>query len=354
MRIAQLATNVEKVPPDGYGGTELIVSLLTEQLVNRGHEVTLFATGNSQTKARLVPTTEEPLRTDPKRKVTQWPAFDIRTCLKVREMREQFDVIHNHMGYPALPYLESMGCAVLTTNHNQVKTYCREIFFAYGHLPYVAISNSYIQLNYPDKLNYVATIYNGIDVEAFTFNPSPKRDYLLFVGRLGHDKGTAEAIDIAAKLGLPLILAGKIDKNDQPYVDSEVKPRLEAYPQAKYIGEVNHKQKTELYANAIAVVYPINFNEPFGLVMVESLASGTPVLAFDRGSVREVLTDPETAIIGQSVDELVRRFPEVKQIKAAACRERASRYFGLAKMVESYERLYIKLIEERQSGTFSG
>ena len=347
MKIAQLATNVERVPPEGYGGTELVVHLLTEELVRRGHEVTLFATGDSLTNARLISTVDAPLRTDPSKKHTQWAAYDMSTCLKLSRMQSQFDIVHNHMGYHALPFLDTMTPSVVSTNHNPIKDYCEDVYFAYSHQAFVSISDSYQKLNFPERMNYVATVYNGIDVEAFQALRDQHRDYLLFVGRLGYDKGTAEAIDIARALNMPMKLAGKVDKTDQVYFDTEVKPRLAAYPAAEYVGEVNHEQKRALYAGAKAVIYPINFEEPFGLVMAESMAAGTPVIAMERGSVREIISDKKTGIIAQSVDEMIRRFPEIDSMKSEDCVARVRECFSIKHMVDGYEEVYAQLIEKK-------
>ena len=354
MRIAQLATNVETVPPVGYGGTELIVSLVTEELVARGHEVTLFATGDSKTSARLVSTCGAALRTACSDSPTRWPAFDIRTLIELEKRRDEFDIVHNHMGWQALPCLNALdagGLAVVSTNHNPVKEYVRDIYFEYSYLPYVAISNSYARLNYPDRINYAATVYNGIDTAQFAAcDGSEKRAGLLFIGRLGKDKGTAIAIDIARALDMPLTLAGKVDKSDEEYFQKEVQPRLAAYDKARFIGEVDLEQKIALYKNAVAVVYPIDFEEPFGLVMAESIAAGTPVMAFDRGSVREVLEDGVCAVIGKTADDLIARFGEIKNISAEACFRRADENFSVAKMVDSYEALYKRLVEQKRLG----
>ena len=350
MKIAQVATNVERVPPDGYGGTELVVHLLTEELVKRGHEVTLFASGDSETAARLVSTVDFPLRTDPSQKPTQWVAYDMATCLKVVEMQNQFDVVHNHLGYQAFPFFDTIRPVTLTTNHNAIKDYCKSIYMSYRHQPLISISESYRRLNYGDELNYAATIYNGIDVDAFANSKKVSRDYLLFIGRLSYDKGTAEAIDIAKALKMPIKIAGKIDKNDEPYFEAEVKPRLESYSEANYVGEVNHAQKQELYAGAKAVVYPINFDEPFGLVMVEALAAGTPIMALDRGSVMEILT-PETAIVAKTTAELIERFPEVLNLRAEDCVERVRQCFSVHRMVDAYENVYKQLIEQKERAT---
>lgn len=350
MRIAQVATNVESVPPEGYGGTELVVHLLTEELVRRGHDVTLFATANSKTSARLIPTVSHPLRTDPSKKPTQWSAYDMKTCLKLTDRQDEFDIVHSHLGYHAFPFLDNIRPAVLSTNHNPVKDYCKDIYLAYKYLPFVSISDAYRSLNYPNDLNYVATVYNGIDTSDFKSAPENERNYLLFIGRLGKDKGTAEAIDIAKALDLPLKLAGKIDDSDRTYFNARVKPRLDAYPKAEYVGEVNAEQKRDLYAKALAVVYPINFDEPFGLVMVEALASGTPVMALERGSVNEILVDKKTAIVAKSTTELITRYPEIARINRTDCIEHVNRLFTVKHMVDGYEKVYEELIAKKRSG----
>lgn len=346
MRIAQLATNIECVPPKGYGGTESVVHLLTEELVRRGHEVTLFATGDSQTAARLIHSVEAPLRTDALIPQSRWAAYDLRTLLQLKNMSAEFDIIHNHMGYVALPFLSEIDCASVTTNHNPIKDYCAEIYLHYRQLPYVSISNAYARLNYADKLNYVATVYNGIDVDSFAGQRAKQGQYLLFIGRIGYDKGTAAALDIAHALSLPIKLAGKVDKRDMDYFEAEVKPRL-CYKEAEFIGEVNHEQKIDLYRSAIATVCPINFDEPFGLVLAESMAAGTPVMAFNRGAVPEVVQDKVTGIVGGSVNELVCRFPELERITASACQARSRSLFSVKQMVDGYEEVYKKLMDKR-------
>lgn len=345
MRIAQLAGNVERVPPDGYGGTELVVSMLTEELVARGHEVTLFATGDSQTSARLVSVVDRPLRRAEDIPKRRWQAYDILALTRLREMIDEFDIVHNHMGWQALPWAEKFGKVMVTTNHNPVKKYCAPIYLAHKDLPYVAISEAYRKLNYPDDLNYVATIYNGIDTADFAENGHERKN-LLFIGRICNDKGTAEAIEFAQRVQLPLVIAGKVDHADETYFEQKVKPKLDD-TRIKFVGEVSYDEKVRLYKEAVAVVYPINFEEPFGLVMAEAMASGAPVLAFKRGSVPELLSDRETAIVGSTVDELVARFDEAKGITADACRARAE-MFSKERMVDAYEELYEQLLRERR------
>lgn len=347
MRIAQLASLTESVPPKGYGGTELVIELLTEELVKQGHEVTLFASGDSVTSAELVSVLDSALRLNPDIPHTRWAAYDIRSMLELKKREQEFDVIHNHMGWQALPLLSTFQTPVITTNHNPVKEYCRDIYFAYDKMPIVSISDAYRRLNYPDRLNYVGTVYNGIDLSKYRFDPDSKREYLVFLGRLCHDKGTAESIDIASRLNMPLKIAGKVDVRDREYFEKEVEPRLKAASKdvpIEYIGEVNDSEKEELFRGAIATVYPINFDEPFGLVMAESMACGVPLLALERGSVREVLSDGETAVISKNVDDLVERFPEVEKMDRAVCRKRVEDLFGRERMAAGYLELYNTLI----------
>jgi glycosyltransferase involved in cell wall biosynthesis len=347
MRIAQLAANVDSVPPSGYGGTELVVSLLTDALVEAGHEVTLFASGDSKTRAKLVSVHDYALKFDNSVKTEDWAAYEMRTLIKLGEMQDQFDIVHNHMGYQALPFLHQLKLPTVTTNHDAIKPFCAPIYLKHGQLPYVAISEAYKRLNYPDKLNYQAVIYNGISVSEFLSEEdetAQARKYLLFLGRICRDKGTMEAIEIARKLALPLIIAGKLDEADEPYFRTYVEPYLEP-GKIDFIGEVDYSKKLTLFRGALAVLYPIAFEEPFGLVMAEAMASGTPVLALDRGSVREVLIDGKTAVIGQSVGELITRFGEIARIDPKECQLRALEMFSVEKMMASYERLYNSLVK---------
>ena len=343
MRIAQLAPLIEAVPPAGYGGIELVASNLTEQLVERGHEVTLFASGDSQTGARLVPVVERSLRHCGHVKPHMWPAFDCRALLMLESMQDQFDIVHNHMGWQALPTVAKLRVPVVTTNHNNIERETRAIYEAHKHQPYVAISHAYKRLNLGDEVNYVDVIYNGINFERFQYDRFSKRTYLLFIGRLCHDKGTADAIKLALRLNLPLKLAGKVDSTDVAYFKTEIEPLLQN-PLLEYVGEVNEQEKVNLLRGAIALTYPIAFEEPFGLVMVESLACGVPVLAFDRGAVREILQDQSTAIVGNTVEELARRFPEIATISREYCRDQVQNRFSAAQMTDRYEAVYEQLL----------
>ncbi len=345
MRIAQLAPLVESVPPRAYGGTELVVSLLTEELLKRGHEVTLFASGDSRTNARLIDTVSKPLRQSQDIFRHRWSAYETKSILKALSMQNEFDIVHNHMGYVALPFLKEFNVPVVTTMHNNISSYCADIYFEYGKFPFIAISEAYKQLNFPDKINYVDVVYNGIDLGDFELKNEISRDYLLFIGRISKAKGTACAIDIAIELNLPLKIAGKVDAADMPYFESEVKHKL-GHPLIEYIGEITLEQKAELYGGARAVVYPIDFDEPFGLVMSEALASGTPVMAFDRGSVREIIIDGKTGIVGNTKEDLILRFSQIAKIGSENCKERAKKYFSKEHMVVEYEKVFNRLVSK--------
>ncbi len=342
MRIAQLAPLAESVPPPGYGGSELVVSLLTEELVKRGHEVTLFASGDSATDAELISCAPTGLRQNADIPETRWAAYDLKSLLVLGRMADRFDIIHNHMGFIALPFLRGIKCPSVTTNHNRVSDYCADIFLEYKEQPIVAISESYRKLNYQEQLNYVATVHNGVDTDTFSFDEKEKQTHLLFLGRLCPEKGTVEAIRIARQLGLPIVLAGKIDKRDGKYFEEQVLPLLNE-PEVEFVGEVNCEEKGRLYRSAIATLCPVRFEEPFGLVLAESLASGTPVMAFRRGAIPEVVSDGETGIVGDTIADLVNRFGEIEKMSRAACRERATRLFSKERMTEQYEQVYLQL-----------
>lgn len=352
MRIAQLAPLAECVPPKGYGGSELVVNLLTEELVKRGHEVTLFATADSQTDGRLIECAPEGLRAS-EIAPTRWHAYNIKALIKLEEMQGEFDIIHNHMGYAALPALSHFRTPVVTTNHNPLYDYCKDIYFAYGKMNFISISDAYKRLNYPDKVNYFATVYNGINLDDFEVNfdanKSDERKHLLFLGRLCADKGTREAIEIARKIGMPIMLAGKVDRNDEKYFEECVKPML-SEPGVEFVGEISTAQKVSLYNSSVATLCPINFEEPFGLVFSESLACGTPVMAFRRGAAPEVISDGETGVIGESVDELVSRFSEIKNITPQVCRDRVQRLFSKEKMTDSYLKAFDTVLSKALAG----
>ncbi|MDM9385834.1 glycosyltransferase family 4 protein [Chlorogloeopsis sp. ULAP01] len=343
MRIAQIAPLWERVPPPGYGGTELVVGLLTDELVRRGHEVTLFASGDSITLAKLQSVHPRALRLDST--VKEYGIYEMLQLAWVFERAEEFDVIHSHMGCSALPYTKLVNTPTVTTLHG-IFTPDNEKMFQYAKSqPYVSISNA--QREPRLGLNYAATVYNGIDVSSHKFHPQPEEPpYLAFLGRISPEKGTHIAIQIAKQAGWRLKMAGKVDIVDVEYFEQEVKPLIDG-KQIEYLGEANHVQKNALMGGAVATLFTITWREPFGLVMVESMAAGTPVIAMNFGSVPEVIADGKTGFICNSIEECVNAVSKVTELDRYACREHVEKNFSVQKMVDGYEAVYRQLVAER-------
>jgi glycosyltransferase involved in cell wall biosynthesis len=343
MRIAQVSPLWERVPPPAYGGTELVVSLLTDELVRRGHEVTLFASGDSITLANLESTYPRALRLDAG--VKEPMIYEMLQLSQVYERADEFDIIHSHMGCAALPYTRLVKTPTVHTMHG-IFTPDNEKMFVHAHnQPYVSISDS--QREPKLGLNYVATVYNGIDVDSYEFHEKPQEPpYLAFLGRLSHEKGAHLAIDIAKRSGFQLKMAGKIDVVDVNYYEELIKPHIDG-EQIQFLGEANHVQKNALMGGAVATLFPITWREPFGLVMVESMASGTPVVAMELGSAREVIAHGETGFLCNSVEECVEALQQVSQISRLTCRQHVDRHFSVRRMVDGYEAVYQAQIAKR-------
>jgi glycosyltransferase involved in cell wall biosynthesis len=343
MRIAQIAPLWERVPPPGYGGTELVVGLLTDELVRRGHEVTLFASGDSITLAKLQSVHPRALRLDST--VKEGNIYEMLQLAWVFERAEEFDVIHSHMGCSALPYTKLVKTPTITTLHG-IFTPDNEKMFQYAKSqPYVSISNA--QREPRLGLNYAATVYNGIDVSSHKFHPQPEESpYLAFLGRISPEKGTHIAIQIAKQAGWRLKMAGKVDVVDVEYFEREVKPFIDG-EQIEYLGEANHVQKNALMGGAVATLFTITWREPFGLVMVESMAAGTPVIAMNFGSVPEVIVHGKTGFICNNIEECVSAVSKVTELDRYACREHVENNFSVQKMVDGYEAVYRQIVAER-------
>jgi glycosyltransferase involved in cell wall biosynthesis len=348
MRIAQIAPLWELVPPRAYGGTELVVHLLTEGLMARGHEVTLFAASGSDTSGRLKTYSSKPLREleeSIKRDKTHCTvmATELRMLGDIFTQADEFDVIHNHIGFQALPFAEFSRTPVVTTLHNALAPEpVHQLFLRNAHLPYISISD-YQQALWPE-LNYAATIYHGIDLSRFKPNYNHHgKNYLAFLGRLSPEKGPQHAIAIAKSLGMKLILAGKIDRVDQLFFDRELAHLIDG-EQIRYIGELGHDDKVALLSNAAATLCPIEWPEPFGLVMIESMACGTPVFALRDGSVPEVIDHGFSGFIADSVEALTEAVKNYQSFDRRLVRKIAEDRFSMARMVRDHERLYEKLV----------
>lgn len=348
MRIAQIAPLWELVPPRAYGGTELVVHLLTEGLISRGHEVTLFAATGSDASGRLKTYSTRPFRE--LESLIQWDkthctvmATELSMLEDIFTQTDAFDVIHNHIGFQALPFAGFTSTPVVTTLHNALTPEpVYDLFMRNAHLPYVSISNYQREL-WPD-LNYVETIYHGIDLKRFYPDYSHQaKDYLVFLGRLSPEKGPQHAVHIAKSLGMKLILAGKIDRVDRVFYERELAHWVDGQ-QICYIGEVGHEEKVDLLRNAAAMLCPIEWPEPFGLVMIEAMACGTPVFALRDGSVPEVIDHGFSGFIADSVDQLKEAVKGWRQFDRRQVRKIAEDRFSVTRMVGEHERLYEKLL----------
>ncbi|MCD8486150.1 MAG: glycosyltransferase family 4 protein [Desertifilum sp.] len=345
MRIAQVSPLWERVPPPGYGGIELVVAHLTDELVRRGHDVTLFASGDSITQAKLASVAPVALRLNPT--VKEPPVYEMMQLGQVLAQAGQFDIIHFHTGFSALPFAEAIKTPVVHTLHGTFTPDNRKLFQQYRHQAYISISQAQQKLE-PD-LNYVCTAYNGIDPQDYPFHPTPQDpSYLAFLGRMSPEKGPHHAIAIAQATGWPLKMAGKIDAVDREFFDREIVPHLDGQ-QIQYLGELSHAQKVSLLGNARATLFPITWNEPFGLVMIESLCTGTPVMAMNLGSVPEVIAQGKTGMICQSVAEMISSLPQVIQLNRQDCREAVLSHFSVTQMVNRYEAAYQTIVDRSLS-----
>jgi glycosyltransferase involved in cell wall biosynthesis len=349
MRIAQVVPPFESVPPAGYGGTERVVSTLTEALVHRGHDVTLFASGDSRTAARLVPTVDAALWHDdpPLKDLSPFWAMTLDT---IWDHADEFDLIHSHLDYWGYPLARHVGAPVLTTLHGRLDLpELQPLYRRFQHVPLVSISDA--QRRPVDWANFVATVYHGIDLDQFTFGDKPG-EYLAFLGRISPEKGLDTAIRVARQAGWPLRIAARkpLRQTNDPNVRADwehyhrdIKPLLEP-GRAELIGEVDGAAKNEFLRNAAALVFPIRWPEPFGLVMIEALACGTPVIALRDGSVPEVLDQGISGFVCSSEAEMVAAVGRLDEIDRARCRVEAERRFSPGAMASAYERVYARLV----------
>ncbi|HWO94144.1 MAG TPA: glycosyltransferase family 4 protein [Dehalococcoidia bacterium] len=340
MRIAVVAPLVESVPPKLYGGTERVVHLLTEELVRRGHDVTLFASGDSWTSARLVPCSEGSLRASG---ITDEVPATREMVRRVYGRAHEFDIIHCHVDWHPFPHARVCPVPTISTTHGRLDL--PEIVREYEAFPeHPLVSISCAQQQYLPRANWLATVHNAVDVERFTFR-GRGGDYLVFLGRFSPEKGPDRAIAIAMRVDMPLIMAAKIDPKDRAYYEAIVEPLIRRHhPRVRYIGQVDERAKDELLGGAYAYLFPIDWPEPFGLTMVESMATGTPVLAIGLGSVPEIVADGVTGFVCGSLDEMADAVKRVPEIDRAACRERVARLFSPQRMCDGYEEVYAQLL----------
>jgi len=323
MRIAQIAPLIESVPPRLYGGTERIASCLTEALVMEGHEITLFASGQSVTSAKLVPCCAQALRLNPA--VHDPTPYYMLMLDKVRKMASQFDVLHFHIDQFHFPLFRQMADRTVTTLHGrQDLPDLKPLYLGFSEMPLVSISND--QRRPIANANFVATVHHGIPTNLHKPIYDPRGGYVAFLGRISPEKRPDRAIRIARTLGIPLKIAAKVDKVDEAYFNEKIAPLLRE-PGVEFIGEIDERSKTEFLGEAQALLFPIDWPEPFGLVMIEAMACGTPVLAFRRGSVSEIIDQGVTGALVDTMDEAVRMLPQVLALDRHAVRRRFEQRF---------------------------
>ncbi len=344
MKIAQIAPLAESVPPRLYGGTERVVSNLTEELVRQGHEVTLFASGDSQTAAELVACTDVALRLNPA--VRDHMPYHLAMIDTVRRRAAQFDVLHFHIDLLQFPLIRDFADRTVTTLHGRLDLPDLVPFYrAFPEIPLVSISD-HQRLPMP-PVNWVGRVHHGVPAALlpFTAEPAaaPKGGYLAFLGRISPEKRPDRAIEIAIRAGLPLKIAAKIDAVDRAYWDSTIAPLVARHPNVEYVGEINDRQKGAFLGNARALLFPIDWPEPFGLVMIEAMACGTPVVAFRAASVPEVIEDGVSGFIVDDVDRAVTAVSRVATLDRAAIRAAFDRRFSVKRMADDYLAIYRSL-----------
>jgi len=347
VRIAQVSPLFESVPPKHYGGTERVVSYLTEELVRQGHDVTLYASGDSVTRARLIAPCNRSLRLD-KGCVDQLAHHVLMLELVARDAAE-YDVIHFHVDYLHFPLSRRLAGAHVTTLHGRLDLPdLVPLYREYGDMPVVSISNS--QREPLPQANWQATIHHGLPPDLYRFRERPGR-YFAFLGRISPEKRVDRAIEIAARIGMPLKIAAKVDSVDREYFSERIEPLLRA-PHVEYVGEIGEGEKDDLLGNAYALLFPIDWPEPFGLVMIEALACGTPVIAYRRGSVPEVLDDGVTGFVVTGLEDAARAAERVGQLDRRRCRQAFEERFTVARMAQQYVAVYEKLRAAASSGRF--
>jgi glycosyltransferase involved in cell wall biosynthesis len=343
MRIAQVSPLYESVPPKLYGGTERVVAFLTEELVRQGHEVTLYASGDSITSANLVACSPRSLRLD--ESCVDPIARHFVMLERVFSEAEQYDIIHFHIDYLHFPLSRRTRIRQVSTLHGRLDIPdLAPVYQEYRDMPLVSISNA--QREPLAWANWKATIYHGLPDDLFRLQEKPG-DYLAFLGRLSQEKRPDRAIEMAKRAGMKLKIAAKLDKSDREYVNAEIKPLLD-HPLVEYIGEIGEFEKQEFLGNARALLFPIDWPEPFGLVMIEAMACGTPIIAYPCGSVPEIVDDGLTGFLVNDIDEAVRAIERVDSIDRRRCRAVFEQRFTAKRMAGDYLKVYDRILVEQR------
>jgi glycosyltransferase involved in cell wall biosynthesis len=344
MKIAQIAPLMESIPPRLYGGSERVVSFLTEELVAQGHDVTLFASAQSMTAATLVPCCPQPLRLNPS--VKDIIPYYMLMLDKVRSMASQFDILHFHIDQFHFPIFRELALRTVTTLHGrQDLPDLPYLYRGFPEMPLVSISNA--QRGPIPDANYVATVYHGLP-QSLSLQRNPRGGYLAFLGRISPEKRVDRAITIARAVGIPLKIAAKVDRVDETYFRTEIEQLL-GLPGVEYIGEIDDRHKGSFLGEARALLFPIDWPEPFGLAMIEAMACGTPVLAFRRGAVAEVIDEGVTGYLVDTVDEAICKLGRVLALDRERVRRRFDERFTAARMARDYLAVYERLGASRDA-----
>lgn len=339
MKIAQIAPLYEAVPPKLYGGTERVIHYLTEELVKKGHSVTLFASADSVTSAKLVATVKEALRLDPN--CVDPLTHHIVQLQEVMDNCCKFDILHFHTDFLHYPFTMQCKVPCVTTLHGRLDIPdLQPIYNRYTKQNVISISNS--QRQPLPQANWVGTVYHGLPIDLHRLNEKPE-NYFAFIGRVSPEKGVDKAIEIAIACNCPIKIAAKIDKADQMYFEKKIEPLLK-HPLVEFIGEINEAQKTGFLGNAKALLFPIDWAEPFGMVMIEAMSCGTPVIAFNRGSVPEIIDDGQTGFIVNNVEEAIEVACKVNQLSRRNIRRIFEQRFTAARMTDDYVKLYEQIL----------
>jgi glycosyltransferase involved in cell wall biosynthesis len=339
MRIAQVAPLYESVPPKLYGGTERVVSWLTEELVAEGHEVSLFASGDSLTTARLIPVCTQALRLNPKSIDQQ--AHHVTLLARLLRHKDEFDLIHFHIDYLHFPLSRQERLPNITTLHGRLDIPdLVPLYQEFLEMPVVSISRA--QRAPLPWINWQGTVHHGLPAISFISYPKVGQ-YLAFLGRISPEKGVEQAIEIAKRSGILLKIAAKIDRNDKDYFESRIKPLMD-HGLIEFVGEIDSLEKNEFLGNAAALLFPIKWEEPFGLVMIEALACGLPVIAYPRGSVPEIIADGVTGFLVHNVTEAVQAIQKISTIDRRVCRAEFEERFTSKRMAQDYLAIYERIV----------
>lgn len=351
MRIAQVAPLYEAVPPRLYGGTERVVAYLCDALVEQGHDVTLFASGDTRTRARLIAVRAQALRLDPARLKSDL-ASHLSMLQEVRRRVDEFDVLHFHIDLLHFPFFENVAQRTLTTMHGRLDL--TDLSEAYRRWPgYRLASISTHQRKPLPAANWLATVHHGIDPTAFRFSSRPDGNYLAFLGRISPEKRPDRAIAIARAAGVPLRIAAKVDAADRAYFETCIRPLLDD-PLVTFIGEIGDAEKSRFLGDACALLFPIDWPEPFGLVMIEAMACGTPVIAWNQGSVPEVIDEGVTGFIVDDLEEAVAAVAKARALDRAAIRRVFDARFTSDAMAQRYAEIYWQLAREDRASVREG